>query len=334
MIGDKTSQKNKDAAIAAAQAALQKRFGGEPVLIKMSESNATYECRSTGRNDLDTKSGGGFPNGKIIEVYGEEATGKTGFVLDHVKVVQDLGGVVGYIDSEHALDTGYCQQIGVNIDDLLFSQPTTAEEAFATIRTLINTRVVDLIVVDSVSALVPLTILEGETGEAKMAALGRIMSQGLTQIIGIASDIGCTVVFINQLRDKINSYGGGKVPSGGNALKFYSSQRYEVKKVGQIKEGEEVVGFKQEIKIVKNKVVPPFKTAAFNITYGIGADNFQGFVDALVYEGIFVKKGAWFAYDGTNIAQGVKKLRDVLADNPELKEVLEEALENKLKEKK
>lgn len=326
MIGDKKNPAQKG--INAAMAALEKRFG-EPVLMKMVDANTSFETRSSGRADLDIILGGGYPIGKIIEIYAEEACGKTGLVLEAVKVVQDLGGVVGYFDFEHVLDRAYCEQIGVDIDALIFSQPSYAEQGFEAIRALIQTREVDLIVCDSVSAMVTKAILEGETGEAKMASLARIMAQALNQIKGIASEVGCTVIFINQLRDTLSMYGSAKAPSGGNSLKFYAAQRLEIKKKGQNKEGETVIGFKQEIKTVKNKVAPPFQTVNYDITYGLGADTFQGLVDALVFEEILTKKGAWFVYDGSNIAQGIKKLRVIFDDNPELKEELEAKLASK-----
>ncbi len=329
MIGDNKGKKNPAMkGINAAMAAMEKRFG-EPVIMKMTDANTNIETRSTGRTDLDEALGGGYAVGKMIEVYAEEACGKTGLVLEHVKVVQELGGVVAYFDYEHALNTAYCEQIGVDINALIFSQPTTAEQGFEAIRALIQTREVDLIVCDSVSAMLPKSVLEGETGEAKMAALARIMSQALSQIKGIASDVGCTVIFINQLRDTLSMYGAAKTTSGGNSLKFYASQRLEIKKKGQIKEGEEVIGFKQSVKVIKNKVAPPFKEVNYDITYGIGADTFQGLIDTLVFEEILTKKGAWFCYDGNNLSQGIKKLRILLADNPELQAELEEKLKSK-----
>lgn len=308
---------------------LEKRFDGAKIQKMSDSADTSIECRSSGRADLDTILGGGWAVGKIIEVYSEEACGKTGLVLEGVKVVQDLGGVVGYIDSEHALNNEYCEKIGVEIEELYLSQPETAEEAFSTIRLLIKTGAVDLIVVDSVAGLLPKTVLEGETGEAKIGALARIMSQGLCQIKAEANAMGCTILFINQLRDTLNQYGSTKKPTGGNSLKFYASQRVEIKKTGQIKEGEDVIGFKQTVRVVKNKVASPFKEVYYEINYDTGVDTFGGFVEALVFEEILKKSGSWFAYDGTKIANGVAKLRIAFDENPELVEVLTTELKKK-----
>lgn len=319
-------------AIKNVNANLEKRFGGDSVLMKMSDTkNIKIETRSSGRPDLDTELGGGFAVGKIVEVYSEEACGKTGLVLEHVAYVQSIGGVVAYIDAEHALNIEYAERLGVNTDELILSQPETAEEVFYIMRKLVDSGAIDLIVVDSVAGMLPKAVLEGETGEAKIGALARIMSQGLSQIKHIASDLGCTLLFVNQLRDALNAYGSSKKPTGGNALKFYASQRIEIKKNGYIKEGEQVVGFKQIVHIVKNKCAPPFKKVEYDISFTLGVDTFGGLVEALVFEGILTKKGSWFVYDGSNIANGVKNLRQTFDENPELLEILETSLAEKRK---
>lgn len=321
------AKKKNSRAINSAIEALEKRFG-EPVVMRMDEKPKGANTITTGRPDLDSAIGGGYAVGAIVEIYGEEATGKTGLALECAGKVQEAGGLVGYIDSEHALDIEYCEQVGVNIGDLLFSQPDNGEQAFQVIRGLLNTGELDLIIVDSVAAMIPKSELEGETGESKMGLHARMMSQGLKQIIGSANSNDTTILFINQLRDTFAMYGAKKKPTGGNSLKFYAKQRLEIKNKGQLKVGEEVIGFKQYIRSVKNKISPPFKIVENEIVFGKGVDLLTGFIDALISEEVLVKKGAWFAYDGTNIAQGMKKLRVMLEDNPELVDELEKKLED------
>lgn len=319
------AKKKNSKAVSAALAALDKRYG-EPVVMRMDEKPKGIKTISTGRPNLDSEIGGGYAKGAVIEIYGEEATGKTGLALECAAEIQAVGGLVGYIDSEHALDIDYCEQVGVVIEDLLFSQPDYGEQAFQILRTLLNTGELDLIIVDSVAAMIPKSELEGETGESKMGLHARMMSQGLKQIIGAANESNTTIIFINQLRDTFAMYGAKKKPTGGNSLKFYAKQRLEIKNKGQVKVGEEVIGFKQYIRSVKNKIAPPFKIVEEEIIFGKGVDKLSGFIDALIFEEIIQKKGAWFAYDGTNIAQGMKKLRGMLEDNPELMEELETKL--------
>lgn len=316
--------KKNSRAINSALESLSKRYGTD--VVQRMDSSKTFETISTGRNKLDEICGGGFAKGKVIEIYGEEATGKTGLALDAVKVVQGNGGLVAYIDTEHALNKEYCEQIGVNIEDLLLSQPEYGEQAFMAIRTLIDTGEIDLVVVDSVASMIPQAELNGETGESKMGLHARMMSQGLKQIIGIANNTKCTVIFINQLRDTLAMYGASKKPTGGNSLKFYAAQRFHVKNKGRVKEGEDIIGFNQSVEIVKNKIAPPFKSIEQQILYGRGIDGLSDEIDAFVSKKILNKKGAWFEYEGTNIAQGIKKLRVVLEDNPDLLDELRSKL--------
>jgi recombination protein RecA len=330
MAEKKTERVRNLKSISLAMAALEKRFG-EPVVMKMTDANTGIDTFSSGRADLDIALGGGYAVGKIIEIFAESGCGKTGLALEAIAQIQKDGGVAAIIDAEHALNTEYCEQIGIKVEDLYISQPSYGEQVFETIRALINTAEVDLIVIDSVSALVPRAELEGESGEAKIALQARMMSQGMKLIAGPASQVGCTIIFINQLRKTIAMYGPSETTSGGKALKFYASQRIEVKNKGQVKEGDEVIGFKQQIMTVKNKVVPPFKKIENEIIYGKGVDNLSGLIEALVFEEILVKAGAWFAYEGTNIAQGAKKLRVVLDDNPELLDRLKLQLKSKRK---
>ena len=321
------AKKKNSKGITAALAALEKRFG-EPVVMRMDEKPKGVRTISTGRPSLDSEIGGGYARGGIIEIYGEEATGKTGLALDCAAHVQQNDGLVGYIDTEHALDVDYCEQIGVNIEDLLFSQPDYGEQAFQILRTLLNTGELDLIIVDSVAAMIPKAELEGETGESKMGLHARMMSQGLKQIIGAASESNTTIIFINQLRDTFAMYGAKKKPTGGNSLKFYAKQRFEIKNKGQIKVGEDVIGFKQQVRAVKNKIAPPFKIVEEDIVFGKGIDKLGSKIDAFIAEKIIEKKGAWFSYEDTNLAQGLKKLRILLEENPDLMDVMEKKLKD------
>ena len=322
------AKKKSTKGIDSALKALEKRFG-EKVVAKMTDIDLSADTFSSGRADLDLALGGGYGVGKIIEIFAESGAGKTGLALEAAKQIQDQGGIVAFVDAEHALNTEYCEQVGLNVDDLYISQPSWGEQAFEAIRALINSAEVDLIIVDSVSALVPKAVLEGETGEAKIAALARMMAQGMMQITAIASDVGCTVLFINQLRKTIAMYGPSEHTSGGKALKFFATQRLEVKNRGQIKEGDDIIGFKQQIKVVKNKIGPPMKIIANDIIYGKGIDNLAGLIEVLVFEGILIKAGSWFRYQGANVAQGIKKLRVVLDDNPDLLDELKQELNNK-----
>ena len=312
-------------AIKSALAALEKRFG-EPVIMKMNDANTGIDTFSSGRPSLDSKLGGGYGLGKIIEIYAESGCGKTGLALEAIKSMQDRGGTCAIIDAEHALNTEYCEDIGVDIDSLYISQPTYGEQGFEAIRALVGTGEIDLIVVDSVAAMIPKAELEGESGEAKIALQARMMSQGMKLITGPASDAKCTIIFINQIRKTIAMYGPTETTTGGKALKFYATQRLEIKNRGQIKEGDDVIGFKQQIKIVKNKVAAPFKVYAEDIIYGKGVDNTKGLIEALVFEGILEKKGSWYRYNGDNIANGAKALRLLFEDQPSLKEELEASL--------
>lgn len=313
--------------ITAALAALEKRYG-ERVVMKMSDSTSAVDTFSSGRSDLDAALGGGYGVGKIIEIFAESGCGKTGLALEAIKEIQDLGGIAAIVDSEHALNTEYCEQIGINIDDLYICQPSFGEQAIEAIRALISTNEIDLVVVDSVAAMVPKAELEGESGEAKIALQARMMSQGMKLITAAASVAGCTVMFINQLRSTIAMYGPPKATSGGNALKFYATQRIEVKDKGKIKEGEEIIGFKQGITIVKNKIGVPFKSVQNDIIYGVGVDKLIGLIDTLVFEGIIKKSGAWYSYKDSKLGNGIKQLRITLNDNPELVEELKEELKN------
>lgn len=319
--------KKKNAAIEAAMADLEKRFK-EPCLGKMTDLKP-IETFTTGRPHLDAKIGGGYPIGKIVEIMAEEASGKTGLALEAIRECQAAGGTVVYVDAEHAFNKNYAHDVGVDTEALYISQPTTAEQTFEIIRASINTGQVDLIVVDSVSALTPKAILEGESGQAHMAVLARIMSQGMNLITGPAAQNGCTVIFINQLRDKIDAYRPTKVTSGGNALKFYAFLRLELKKIGQIKQGDEVIGFKQRCKVIKNKAGNPFVSVETDILYDGGVDELTGIIEGALSTEVLTRKGAYFYHEGANIAQGMAKLRETMEHNPEFVEVIKTQINEK-----
>ncbi len=321
--------KKQSRAIASAMAALEKRFK-EPMVQKMSDKQMKSKTLSTGRDSLNTLLGGGFAMGKPIEVYGEEATGKTGIALQAAAEVQANDGNVAFIDLEHALNQEYCEKVGIVWGDLYLSQPNCGEQAFEVLKALIQTCDFDLIIFDSVAAAIPRAELDCESGESKMGLHARLMSQGLKQVLSMMSDTDTTVIFINQLRDTLSQYGSPKKPTGGNSLKFYASQRIEIKNRGMIKEGEQVIGFKQKIRCVKNKIAPPFKEIEENMSYTKGVDEITGLVEALVFEGILDKTGSYFKYNGSNIAQGMAKLR-ILFESDEGKDLLSE-LKDLLKE--
>ena len=315
-------------AITNALKALDKRFG-ESVVKKMSDAPVNVKTISSGRPELDAALGGGFGVGKIIEIFAESGCGKTGLCLEVAAQVQKDGGIVAVIDAEHALNTEYCEAIGINVDDLYISQPTYGEQAIEAIRALVETGQVDLIIVDSVAALTPKSTLEGESGQAQMAVQARMMSQAMKLITGPAADNECTVIFINQLRATMAMYGPAQTTTGGKALKFFASQRLEIKNKGKIKVGEDVVGFKQLIDIVKNKIGSPFKKVSYDIIYGKGIDRINGLIEGCVYEGILERAGAWYKFNGENIAQGMKKLRALMDDNEEFVEELEKLYKEK-----
>ncbi|UXQ88839.1 RecA protein [Tenacibaculum phage Larrie] len=306
--------KSLDAAINS----INKKYG-EKVVQKMSDSNS-YDANtiSSGRESLNEILGGGYGIGKIIEIYSENQCGKTGLVLEAIREVQLIGGNAAIIDVEHALNKEYCEKVGVDVDSLIISQPTHGEQAFEIMKALINSGEVDLVIVDSVANMTPLGELNGESGESKMGLQARMMSQGLRMITAMTSENDCTVIFINQLREKIGSFVTKKVTTGGNALPFYASQRLELKNKGFIKKGEEITGFKQHIKVIKNKIGSPFKTALYEIDYEEGFDKVSDIIDALVSVGVLIKSGAYFKYKGKNIAHGKEKLLSLLKDDESL----------------
>src|SRR5678815_4481195 len=275
----------------------------------------------------------GFPRGRVVEIYGPESSGKTTLAIHAIAECQKLGGMAAFIDAEHAFDRLYAQKLGVDIENLLISQPDNGEQALEIAEHLISSGAIDIIVIDSVAALTPKSEIEGEMGESKMGLQARLMSQALRKLTGTISRTGCCCIFINQLREKIGvMFGNPETTTGGNALKFYASIRLDIRRVGQIKEGEAVVGNRTKVKIVKNKVAPPFRLAEFDIMYGEGISKMGEIVDLGVEKNIVKKSGSWFSYNDTKLGQGRDAVKQLLLDNPELSEELENAIRQALAE--
>ena len=315
---EKNPEKQK--ALAAALAQIEKNFG-KGSIMKFDENNIEpQEVYSTGSVGLDTALGvGGVPRGRIIEIYGPESSGKTTLTLQIVADAQKKGGTCAFIDAEHALDTSYAQKLGVNLDELLISQPDTGEQALEIVDTLVSSGAVDLVIIDSVAALVPKAEIEGEMGDSHMGLQARLMSQALRKLTANAKRMNCTLVFINQLRMKIGvMFGSPETTTGGNALKFYASVRLDIRRVGSLKKGEDVIGNETKVKVVKNKVAPPFKEALFDILFGEGVSKLGEVIDMGVAHKIVDKAGAWYSYNGEKIGQGKDNTREYLKSKPEL----------------
>ncbi|MBQ9704510.1 MAG: recombinase RecA [Clostridia bacterium] len=314
-----------------ALAQIRKENGDEAIVRLGDQTKSKVSVVSSGSLNLDLALGvGGFPKGRIIEIYGPESSGKTTVALHAVAETQKAGGTAAFIDAEHALDPVYAKAIGVNIDELYLSQPDSGEQALEITETLINSGAIDIVVIDSVAALVPRQEIEGEMGESHMGVQARLMSQALRKLTAIVSKTSCIVIFINQLRDKIGiAYGNPETTTGGKALKFYASVRLDVRKTETLKQGSESYGNRVKVKVVKNKVGPPFKVAEFDILYGKGISKSSEIVDMAVSLDIVEKSGSWFSYDGAKIAQGKDNARKFFEDNPELMQ----ELENKIKAK-
>jgi recombination protein RecA len=286
------------------------------------------ESISTGSLGLDIALGiGGLPRGRIIEVYGPESSGKTTLALHTVAEAQKTGGTAAFVDAEHALDPAYAKKLGVNIDDLIVSQPDTGEQALEIADTLVRSNAVDILVIDSVAALVPRAEIEGEMGDSHVGLQARLMSQSLRKLTGSISKSRCMVVFINQLRMKIGvMYGNPETTTGGNALKFYASVRLDIRRTGQIKDRDDIIGNATRVKVVKNKVAPPFKQVEFDIMYGEGISKVGEILDLGVKAGIVEKSGSWFSYDSVRIGQGRENSKKFLLENTEMMEKLEKAI--------
>lgn len=318
--------KDREKALEAALKQIQRDFG-EGAVMKLGDSAASLnvETVSTGSLSLDLALGvGGVPKGRIIEIYGPESSGKTTLALHVVAEAQKKGAIAGFIDAEHALDPVYAQNIGVDIDNLYISQPDNGEQALEIADTMVRSGAIDVIIVDSVAALVPKKEIEGEMGDSAMGLQARLMSQALRKLTSVISKSNCIVIFINQLREKIGvMFGNPETTTGGNALKFYASVRMDIRRTETIKQGADAVGNHVRVKVVKNKVAPPFKQAEFDIMYGKGISKSGDILDLAVNSGIVDKSGAWFAYGGDKIGQGRENAKKFLEDNPEVMDEIE-----------
>ncbi len=333
---DKTEAKkdeNKLKALEAALAQIEKQYGKGSVM-KLGDNNThmNIETVPTGCLSLDIALGlGGIPKGRILEVYGPESSGKTTVALHMVAEVQKRNGIAGFIDAEHALDPVYARNIGVDIDNLYISQPDNGEQALEITETMVRSGAVDIIIVDSVAALVPKAEIEGDMGDSHVGLQARLMSQALRKLTAVISKSNCTVIFINQLREKVGvMFGNPETTTGGRALKFYSSIRLDVRRIESLKQGGEVVGNHTRIKVVKNKIAPPFKEAEFDIMFGQGISREGDVLDLAVRENIIIKSGSWFAYQDAKIGQGRENAKQYLKDNPDIFEEVEQKVREKL----
>ncbi len=311
----------KEKAIELAVSSIEKAFGKGSIMRLGNEEALVKDVQavSTGSISLDIALGvGGFPRGRIIEIYGPESSGKTTLALHAVAAAQKTGGICAFIDAEHALDVGYARRLGVRTDDLLISQPDTGEQALEIAETLVRSGAIDVLVIDSVAALVPRAELEGEMGDAHMGVQARLMSQALRKLTGTISKSQTIVIFINQIRMKIGvMFGNPETTTGGNALKFYASQRLDIRRIGAIKDGEQVIGNRTRVKVVKNKVAPPFKEVEFDIMYGHGISREGDVLDLASNEGIVEKSGAWFSFGGERVGQGREQAKAFLREHPD-----------------
>ncbi len=323
---------DREKALAAALAQIDKQFGKGSVMRLGDDVRAPIEVIPTGSIALDVALGiGGLPRGRVVEIYGPESSGKTTVALHAVANAQKGGGIAAFIDAEHALDPDYAAKLGVDVDALLVSQPDTGEQALEIMDMLIGSGSLDVIVIDSVAALVPRAEIEGDMGDSHVGLQARLMSQALRKITGRLSQTKTTAIFINQLREKIGVFfGSPETTTGGKALKFYASIRIDVRRIQTLKEGADAVGNRTKAKVVKNKMAPPFKIAEFDIIYGQGISREGGIIDMGVEHGIIRKSGSWFTYDGDQLGQGMENSRRFLRDNPELAEELERLIKEKL----
>ena len=319
---------NKDKALDAALGQIERAFGKGSVMRLGQRETVETEVISSGSISLDIALGiGGLPRGRVIEVYGPESSGKTTLALHAIAEAQKLGGTCAFVDAEHALDPSYAKKLGVNIDELLLSQPDGGEQALEITDTLVRSGAVDVLVVDSVAALVPRAELEGEMGDHHVGLQARLMSQALRKLTGSVSKSNTMVIFINQIRLKIGvMFGNPETTTGGNALKFYSSIRMEIRRIGAIKDREEIVGNQTRIKVVKNKLAPPFKMIEFDIMYGEGFSKTGELIDLGVKAGIIEKSGSWFSYGSERIGQGRENAKNYMKENPEAAATIEEAI--------
>jgi len=324
---------NKRKALSAALSQIERQFGKGSVM-RMGDAGVVrdIEAISTGSLGLDIALGiGGLPRGRVVEIYGPESSGKTTLTLQVIAEAQKKGGTAAFVDAEHALDPGYAEKIGVNIDDLLVSQPDTGEQALEITDMLVRSGAVDVVVVDSVAALTPKAEIEGEMGDSHMGLQARLMSQALRKLTANIKRSNTMVIFINQIRMKIGvMFGNPETTTGGNALKFYASVRLDIRRIGAIKKGDEIIGNETRVKVVKNKVAPPFKQAEFDILYNEGVSREGEIITLGVQEGIIEKSGAWYSYGGNKVGQGKDNVREFLKGNPDITAEIEQTIREKL----
>ncbi len=322
---------NKQKALEAALSQIERQFGKGTVMRMGDEPRVAMPSFSTGSLGLDIALGiGGLPKGRVVEIYGPESSGKTTLTLSTIAEAQKQGATCAFIDAEHALDPVYAEKLGVNVSDLILSQPDTGEQALEVTDMLVRSGAVDLVVIDSVAALVPRAEIEGEMGDSHVGLQARLMSQALRKLTGTIKQANCLCIFINQIRMKIGvMFGNPETTTGGNALKFYSSVRLDIRRIGAVKEGEEVVGNETRVKVVKNKVAPPFKQCEFQIMYGGGINRAAEIIDLGVKFGLIEKSGAWYAYEGNKIGQGKANASAFLNENKEVAKQLEQQIKEK-----
>ena len=330
MANDKDKDRSRALDLAVSQ--IEKQFG-KGAIMKLGEAAIIQDIPviSTGSLTLDLALGiGGLPRGRIVEIYGPESSGKTTLALQVVAQAQKIGGTCTYIDAEHALDMGYAQKLGVKVDELLVSQPDNGEQALEITDTLVRSSAIDVIVIDSVAALTPRAEIEGEMGEPQMGLQARLMSQALRKLVGSISRSRTLIIFINQIRMKIGvMFGNPETTTGGNALKFYASVRLDIRRTGAVKQGEEIVGNRTKVKVVKNKVAPPFKEAEFDVLYGSGVSKEGELVDIGSEKGIIDKSGAWYSFSGDRIGQGRENAKEYLKEHPEISQIIESKIREK-----
>ena len=326
-----TDNAGKEKALNMVLSQIERTFGKGTIMRLGDASRMKVETICTGALTLDLALGGGLPKGRVIEIYGPESSAKTTVALHAIAEVQKAGGIAAFVDAEHALDPTYASALGVDIENLLVSQPDTGEAALEIVDQLVHSAAVDIVVVDSVAALVPRAEIEGDMGDAHVGLQARLMSQALRKITGNIGKSGCTVLFINQLRQKIGiSYGNPETTTGGNALKYYSSVRLDIRRIQTLKKGTEEFGIRVKVKVAKNKVAPPFRIAEFDVIFGRGISTLGCIVDLAEETGILNRKGAWYSYNGENISQGRDNAIKYLEENPEITETIRQLVREKL----
>ena len=323
---------DKEKALEVAIAQIKRQFGDGGAIMRLGENAIPdIERVSTGSFGLDLALGGGLPRGRVVEIYGPEASGKTTLTLHVIAEAQKKGGTAAFVDAEHALDPIYAKKLGVNVDNLLISQPDTGEQALEIVDMLVRSGAVDIVVIDSVAALTPRAEIEGEMGDAHMGLQARLMSQALRKLTANIKKSNTLVIFINQIRMKIGvMFGNPETTTGGNALKFYASVRLDIRRIGNIKRGDEVIGSETRVKVVKNKVAPPFKQAQFDVLYGEGISRESELIELGVVHEIIEKSGAWYSYQGERVGQGKDNLRQYLKENPKIAQNIEAAIREKV----